>query len=470
MSETPRSVSPFSVEVGFATDVGKRRQRNEDSYAIYVPYPGEENPSGLIGLLLVADGMGGERAGDRASRLAAERLRQWISSGAFLGWPEYAGEHPLESALRHAIREVSLEIYRLGEEDPSIRGLGSTVVLAAVGPSRVTIGHIGDSRCYRIRGGAIEQLTRDHSWVEKQVEAGVLSPEEARVHPQRNVLTRSLGDAISPQPDVSSQDLRCGDVFVLCSDGMTGGVPDEDILRLAEEHESPQILAEALVTLANERDGSDNITAVVGRCHKEVDDEITEELPRADPDWDPDAPTLPLSTGGGRRLRGSMIVVALLALVIGLAGGWFGQRWWATTVLERGQESVEQYRYGEARDDVRRLLGSLLEETQIDEFLDMVHRLEPDGAEGTATAAGVLPHDTADRPSTELSGDREASSGETIPEEEAPEDVVAADEREAAASTPAPTSDGGEVSPAPQESENPRPNEDPTETELQEIG
>ena len=257
------------LEVGFATDVGKMRQRNEDSYVAFVPESPRNNPSGLEGLLLVADGMGGERAGDRASQMAAQRLREWIRTGEYRTWPEYRGRRPVETALGHAVRRVSDEIFQIGEDEPDVRGLGSTVVLVAVLDGVVVVAHVGDSRCYRVRRGAVELLTCDHSWVERQVQAGLLSPADARVHPQRNILTRSLGDELTPDVDLRTDALYDGDLLVLCSDGLTGSVTDEEILDYSRRYENLQELAEALVALANEKDGSDNITVVTGRWHGE---------------------------------------------------------------------------------------------------------------------------------------------------------------------------------------------------------
>ncbi|MEM8994175.1 MAG: PP2C family serine/threonine-protein phosphatase [Acidobacteriota bacterium] len=262
-------MAQYSLEVGFSTDVGRQRRRNEDSYAVFVPYPGEGNPSQLAGLLLVADGMGGERAGDRASQLTAKRLRHWFSTGIFCSWPQFSGDKPLQAALAHAIRTVSSEIFELGENDPSIRGLGSTVVMGAMTRRQIVFAHVGDSRAYLVREGQIHLLTSDHSWVQRQVDAGVLSAEDARTHPQRNILTRSLGDAIPPEVDVTTVELQDRDLFLLCSDGLTGGVTDQELLTLASQISEPQPLAEALVRVANEKDGSDNITAVVGVCRQE---------------------------------------------------------------------------------------------------------------------------------------------------------------------------------------------------------
>ncbi|MCP4663478.1 MAG: hypothetical protein GY856_49465 [bacterium] len=417
----------FSLEVGFATDVGRQRQRNEDSYAIYLPYPGEPNPSGLSGLLLVADGMGGERAGDRASQLAAKRIRDWIASGVCFSWPEFAGERPLEAVLRKATRDVSNEILRLGEEDPSIRGLGSTLVLAVVRDTQVTIVHVGDSRCYRIRAGTIEQLTTDHSWVERQVEAGVLTPEQARTHPQRNVLTRSLGDTAPPEPDLRSDALRGGDVFILCSDGMTGKVTDPEILQQAQVHPSPQVLAEALVRLANEKDGSDNITAVVGLCH----DEET-KLSSEPEDTEPiiTRPDGLVFAQPRLALWKVWVPVTVAVLILGLACGYFSGRFQASRLVERGIEYVGSGQIPQARQEFRKLLGIGHDDEQVRQLLDMLIRPETPPPEAPQGDARPGPETFVDSPS---SGEVEASD-ETTPEPDA--------------ARPAPGDEGNNLTPA----------------------
>jgi PPM family protein phosphatase len=260
----------FQLEVGHATDVGRQRQRNEDSLAVFVPST-DADPSQLAGLLLVADGMGGERAGDRASRMAAEQLRFWFSSGAYRSWSQFSGDRPLESALIHALREISASIFKVGDADPTIRGMGSTVVIGVMTDHQMALAHVGDSRCYLIRRGAISQLTSDHSWVQRQVDAGYLTQEDARRHPQRNILIRSLGDALPPEVDVRTIGVQDNDLFVLCSDGLTGSVTEDEILQFTNYFRQPQQLADALLRLANDKDGSDNITVVVGRCKGEDD-------------------------------------------------------------------------------------------------------------------------------------------------------------------------------------------------------
>ncbi len=419
----------FSLEVGFATDVGRQRQRNEDSYAIYLPYPGEPNPSGLSGLLLVADGMGGERAGDRASQLAAKRIRDWIASGACFSWPEFAGERPLEAMLRKAARDVSNEILRLGEEDPSIRGLGSTLVLAVIRETQVTVAHVGDSRCYRIRAGTIEQLTADHSWVERQVEAGVLTPEQARTHPQRNVLTRSLGDSAPPEPDLRSDELRSGDVFILCSDGLTGKVTDAEILQQAQVHPSPQVLAEALVRLANEKDGSDNITAVVGLCHDE-ETRVSPEPDDTEPITRPEGLALAqprLGLGIGQAIWKVWVPVAVAALILGALGGYYGGRLHASRLAEGGIEYVDSGQAPQARREFRKLLGIGHDGAQVRQLLDMLIRPEtppPEARQVDSPASGEV--EASDEPTPEPSRPTPGDEGTTLtltPAEESEESV-----------------------------------------------
>jgi serine/threonine protein phosphatase PrpC len=352
------------LEIGFATDVGRQRQRNEDSYGVFVPTDGETNPSQLAALLLVADGMGGERAGDRASRMAVEQLRQWFSSGAYRSWPECTGERPLEAVLVRAVRDVSNAIYKVGDADPTIRGLGSTVVIGALAGHAMTLAHVGDSRCYHVRGNEIRLLTSDHSWVQRQVDAGLLTAEDARRHPQRNILIRSLGDALPPDVDTVSVEVDDGDLFVLCTDGLTGGVSDEEILQFTTYFRNPQQLADALVRLANDKDGSDNITVVVGRCrldgagHRYFDNQATQRIELHDGDTRvnmqipvplPESavrghrevvepPPLP-PEGGGAGWR-KVSVAALLAFGLGLIAGYWqeGQRARSSEVTAVRQE------------------------------------------------------------------------------------------------------------------------------------
>jgi serine/threonine protein phosphatase PrpC len=230
------SVGAYAV----SSDTGRKRRRNEDSYVIAPP------------LFAVADGMGGAQAGEIASRLAAGALEE-TDLGAGSG----------EERVTSLIQEANRRVYERSNEDPSASGMGTTITVALVGDTGVTIGHVGDSRAYRYRDGSIEQITEDHSLVNELMKSGKLSPEEAETHPQRSVITRALGT--DPDVDVDSFTLetQSGDVFLLCSDGLTTMVDDDSILGVLEQHRDDLDRAtKSLVSAANRGGGEDNITVI----------------------------------------------------------------------------------------------------------------------------------------------------------------------------------------------------------------
>jgi protein phosphatase len=225
--------------VGGATDPGRRRRRNEDAYVIEPP------------LFAVADGMGGAQAGEVASRLAAAALKE---SGADEG-----GEQRIVSLIQEANRRV----YDRSNRDPNASGMGTTMTVALVENGQVAFGHVGDSRAYLIRDGSMEQLTEDHSLVAELMRSGKLSPEEAETHPQRSVITRALGTDPDVDVDTFTIEAKSGDVFLLCSDGLTTMVPNDGILDLVEHHRGDMDgTLRALVNAANRGGGEDNITVV----------------------------------------------------------------------------------------------------------------------------------------------------------------------------------------------------------------
>jgi PPM family protein phosphatase len=222
-----------------ATDAGKRRRRNEDAYVLEPP------------LFAVADGMGGAQAGEIAARIAATVLRES---------PERSGEEAVVALIKEANRRV----FEAAASDEARTGMGTTITAALVEDDTVQIGHVGDSRAYRIRDGRLEQLTEDHSLVAELVRSGKLSPEEADTHPQRSVITRTVGTDPDVDVDTFSVEARPGDLFMLCSDGLTTMVDDETILRLVERNRSNlDKAARALVDAANKGGGEDNITIVL---------------------------------------------------------------------------------------------------------------------------------------------------------------------------------------------------------------
>jgi protein phosphatase len=226
-----------------ASDTGRRRRRNEDNYVVAPP------------LFAVADGMGGAQAGEVASRLAASALEGSDSDG--LNGPE---------RIDALIQEANRRIYDRASTDPAASGMGTTMTVALVEGMTVAIGHVGDSRAYLVRGEQMEQLTEDHSLVNELLKSGRLSEEEAQVHPQRSVITRAVGT--DPDVDVDGFTIEAeeGDVFLLCSDGLTDMVSDVEILELVHAHRGDLDKAvKSLVSAANRGGGEDNITAVAFR-------------------------------------------------------------------------------------------------------------------------------------------------------------------------------------------------------------
>ena len=229
------------MRIGRSTVVshtGRKRRRNEDAYVFEPP------------LFAVADGMGGARAGDLASRLAAAAVRAGEVDGN--------GKERVVSLIQQA----NSSVYKRSNEDADAAGMGTTMTVALVEDSVVTFGHVGDSRAYILREGVLEQLTEDHSLVAELVRVGKLSPEEAESHPQRSVVTRILGTDPDVDVDTFTVDARPGDVFLICSDGLTTMIGDDDIGRVLTERSSLDDAAKELVQLANRAGGEDNITVV----------------------------------------------------------------------------------------------------------------------------------------------------------------------------------------------------------------
>jgi protein phosphatase len=223
------------------TDPGRKRRRNEDAFVCEPP------------LFAVADGMGGAQAGELASSLAATALR------------DDSGDSPDggETRVDELIQEANRRVYQRQSQDAAASGMGTTMTVALVEDGTVAIGHVGDSRAYLIRERSLEQLTEDHSLVAELVRSGKLSPEEAGAHPQRSVITRALGTDPDVDVDTFSVETRPGDLFLLCSDGLTSMVDDETILSEVERNRRDlRGAAKALVRAANRGGGEDNITVV----------------------------------------------------------------------------------------------------------------------------------------------------------------------------------------------------------------
>ena len=224
------------------TDTGRRRMRNEDAFVFEPP------------LFAIADGMGGARAGEVAAGIAATVLK------------DGRGSVNDEGTLEAVIDEANRRVWQRSMSDPGTSGMGTTVTVAFVDAEneRVVFGQVGDSRAYRLRGETLEQVTTDHSLVAELVRSGVLTPEEAERHPQRSAITRAVGTESAIEADVFSVPAELGDVYLLCSDGLTDMLAADDIAAaILEADGDPVAAADALVAGANARGGEDNITVVL---------------------------------------------------------------------------------------------------------------------------------------------------------------------------------------------------------------
>ena len=242
------------------TDVGRQRQHNEDSFLV----------ADEAKLFLVADGMGGHAAGEIASRIAVDSISEFIlhtreDDGT---WPHAYDEQYKRSTnrLMAAVRLANTRVLEAMRKDARLRGMGTTVVACLADGETMSVAHVGDSRAYLVRDGRLSRLTNDHSWVYEQVQAGMLTEAEAEKHPLRNVITRALGGALQVSPDANEIEAKPGDVYLLCSDGLTGMVPEDEILRLVVASDGDlEKACQDLIDAANARGGLDNITAVLVR-------------------------------------------------------------------------------------------------------------------------------------------------------------------------------------------------------------
>jgi serine/threonine protein phosphatase PrpC len=247
-----------------ASDVGRRRQLNEDSLVM-------DQDSGLF---IVADGMGGHNAGEIASKLAAETVMNFIRRAKEeeeITWP-YGVDPKLSidaNRLRTAIMLANKRVWKEADKRQDYTGMGTTIVAAVVGDDSITFAGAGDSRLYRIRGEEIVQLTIDDSWVQVAIDEGVLDPGEAEHHPMRNIITKAIGAKENIEIPVFEEQLEDGDFFVLCSDGLHGMINDEEILRIVlESGNTLETCVKKLIQAANDNGGKDNVTVLLMRHHE----------------------------------------------------------------------------------------------------------------------------------------------------------------------------------------------------------
>jgi len=241
------------------TDVGRKRKGNEDNLFVNA----EQR------LFVVADGMGGHAAGEVASKIAVDSINEFVcltGGDQEITWPfgldeniSYDGNR-LKTSIRYANRKV----LDATKEKSEYEGMATTVAAVLVDGDTANLAHVGDSRVYLVRDGSMTQLTSDHSWVNEQIQSGIISPEQARSHPLRNVVTRALGGKPDLAVDIQVQEMAPGDVLLLCSDGLTTMLPDEDIAEVIDGAGGDiEKAAKALVAEANARGGEDNITVLL---------------------------------------------------------------------------------------------------------------------------------------------------------------------------------------------------------------
>lgn len=236
------------MRVGSLTDIGKVREINQDSFAVDMDH----------GLFIVADGMGGHAAGEKASQTAVQIITERLG-----GSVNASSNGQLLDALQTAIQDANREIINASMEDSSMRGMGTTATVIVTKSNQIYVGHVGDSRAYLIRNRRIDQITEDHSIVAQLVRARAITPQEAARHPYRNVITRCLGMQVEVEADTQQRELKQGDRLLICSDGLSGLVSDDEMLQMVTTSEDPQKTCVDLVNLALERGGSDNITVVL---------------------------------------------------------------------------------------------------------------------------------------------------------------------------------------------------------------
>ncbi|CCQ96060.1 Serine/threonine phosphatase stp [[Clostridium] ultunense Esp] len=239
------------MEIGVKTDIGRIRDINQDAYYISSH---KEHP-----LFIIADGMGGHKAGEIASRMAVEIISSRLEKDLKRLELDDSG---IKDKIVCSISKANEKIYRKALEEEKFSGMGTTVTLAYKNNEKIFIGHVGDSRAYLFRKGVLSQITKDHSLVEELIRNGSISKEEAKLHPQRNIITRAVGTSKEIESDLIVQENNKGDILLLCTDGLTNMLMDEEIKEYLLVNEDMQKVCDELVKLSNDKGGYDNITVL----------------------------------------------------------------------------------------------------------------------------------------------------------------------------------------------------------------
>lgn len=258
---------PLTLAVGFHTDTGRTRETNEDSLCIL------ERPQvvkDFDAVLAIADGMGGHRAGEIASKYATDKLKELFTTTQYREWVDFKPDREDYNVLvlKEVIEKLNEQIHQMAAGREEWRGMGTTATIALIVGAKWFIGHVGDSRAYLLSNGTFRQITKDHSWVMEQVEQGIMTLEQAAVDPRKSQITRALGVSSLVKVDRLTGDLHPGDALLLCTDGLSNEVSPEEMHQHLASIADPQRACQMLVQLANQRDGSDNVTVIIMRIEE----------------------------------------------------------------------------------------------------------------------------------------------------------------------------------------------------------
>jgi protein phosphatase len=244
----------LTLELQAAVDAGRARSNNEDSVAI--------DPDASLAVL--ADGMGGYNAGEVASNMATSfiqsELGRWLTEASV-----QATDQDVRRAMDICVDNANRAIFNAANTNPQYAGMGTTLVVAVFREERLMVGHVGDSRAYRLRAGRLQQITRDHSLLQEQIDAGLISPEQAAFSANKNLVTRAVGVEDTVLLETHQHEVMAGDLYLLCSDGLSDMLSDDSIAQLLQAHESLDMACQALIDAANDAGGKDNISVVLVR-------------------------------------------------------------------------------------------------------------------------------------------------------------------------------------------------------------
>lgn len=258
-TEPPPLPVPLTIELHAAVDPGRTRSNNEDSVAT----------DDGVSLAVLADGMGGYNAGEVASNMATSFIRtelgRWLREAS-----AQASDAEVRRAMDICVDNANRAIFNAANANPQYAGMGTTLVVALFRDAKLMLGHVGDSRCYRLREGRLQQITRDHSLLQEQIDAGLITAEQAAFSANKNLVTRAVGVEDTVMLETHQHDVLPGDLYLLCSDGLSDMLDDDGIAEVLLAHESLQSGARALIDAANEAGGRDNISVILGRASGEA--------------------------------------------------------------------------------------------------------------------------------------------------------------------------------------------------------